>query len=79
MIAGPCGYTRESPLAPLPRIEVTAVDGAHIKTLDAVFAEAWDFPQWFGRNANAFDDLCATWTAWWVPAPERSKAISGSN
>jgi hypothetical protein len=58
---GPCvGIHAESPLAPLQGIEVRSVDGAHIKTLDAVydaFAEAWDFPQWFGRNADAFDDF----------------------
>jgi hypothetical protein len=58
---GPCvGVRPESPLAPLPGVEVRSVEGSHIKTLDAVydaFAEAWDFPQWFGRNADAFDDF----------------------
>ncbi|ORV52486.1 hypothetical protein AWC05_23665 [Mycobacterium florentinum] len=44
----------------MPGVEVRIVEGSHIKTLDAVydaFAEAWDFPEWFGRNADAFDDF----------------------
>ncbi|CDO87736.1 hypothetical protein AWC29_21300 [Mycobacterium triplex] len=58
---GPCvGIRAESPLAPLAGIEVRSVEGADITTVDAIydaFAEAWDFPQWFGRNADAFDDF----------------------
>jgi hypothetical protein len=48
------------PLTPPARVEVRAVDGAHTKTLDALFdafAEAWHFPPWFGRNMNAFNDF----------------------
>jgi Barstar (barnase inhibitor) len=49
-----------SPLVPPAGVEVRTVDGAHIKTLDALFdafAEVWHFPPWFGRNAAAFDDF----------------------
>jgi Barstar (barnase inhibitor) len=58
---GPCvGVRPESPLARLPGVEVRSVEGSRTKTLDGIydaFAEAWEFPQWFGRNADAFDDF----------------------
>ncbi|WP_186245122.1 barstar family protein [Mycobacterium simulans] len=41
-------------------VEVRTIDGAHTKTLDALFdafAEAWHFPPWFGRNRDAFNDF----------------------
>lgn len=49
-----------SPLVSPPDVEVRTIDGAHTKTLDALynaFAKAWHFPPWFGRNAAAFDDF----------------------
>lgn len=47
-------------MAPPRGVELRTVDGARTKTLDAlfdVFADAWHFPPWFGRNAAAFDDF----------------------
>jgi hypothetical protein len=60
---GPCvGVHPEtpSPLVPPAGVEVRTIDGAHTKSLDALFdafAEAWHFPPWFGRNRDAFDDF----------------------
>jgi Barstar (barnase inhibitor) len=49
-----------SPVVPPAGVELRSIDGAHTKTLDALFdafAEAWHFPPWFGGNASAFDDF----------------------
>jgi hypothetical protein len=49
-----------SPLVAPAGIELRTIDGAHTKTLDALydaFAEAWHFPPWFGRNKDAFNDF----------------------
>lgn len=60
---GPCVGVHpgtSSPVVPPSGVELRTIDGAHTKTLDAVFdafAEAWHFPPWFGRNAHAFDDF----------------------
>jgi hypothetical protein len=60
---GPCvGVHTEtpSPLVPPDGVEVRTIEGAHTKSLDALFdafAEAWHFPPWFGRNRDAFDDF----------------------
>jgi hypothetical protein len=60
---GPCVGVHSqtaSPLMPPAGVEVRTIDGAHTKTLDALydaFAKAWHFPPWFGRNAAAFDDF----------------------
>ncbi|MGH3564350.1 MAG: barstar family protein [Mycobacterium sp.] len=59
---GPCvGVHPETPsLVPPAGVEVRTIDGARTKTVDAVFdafAGAWHFPQWFGRNKDALDDL----------------------
>ena len=60
---GPCVGTHaamsSTVVAPVG-IEVRIIDGAHTKTLDALFdafAEAWHFPPWFGRNKDAFNDF----------------------
>ena len=42
-----------------PGIRHRRVDGAEATTLGGLytaFAEAWDFPEYFGRNKSAFDD-----------------------
>lgn len=60
---GPCvGIHPEasSPVMPTTGMELRTIEGAHTKTLDALFdafAEAWHFPPWFGHNAHAFDDF----------------------
>lgn len=39
--------------------EVRTIDGAHTTTIDSLyrsFAQAWDFPDYFGHNMAAFDD-----------------------
>lgn len=60
---GPCVGVHVAAQYPLvaPRaVEVRTVDGSQMQTVDAlydVFAKAWDFPAWFGRNADAFDDF----------------------
>jgi hypothetical protein len=60
---GPCvGVHPEtsSPLLAPASVEVRTVDGARTQTLEGLysaFAEAWEFPPWFGRNANAFNDF----------------------
>jgi hypothetical protein len=60
---GPCvGIHTEtsSPMVPPDGVELRTIDGAHTKTLDALFdafAEAWHFPAWFGRNKDAFNDF----------------------
>ncbi|WP_156747936.1 barstar family protein [Mycobacterium sp. E3198] len=49
-----------SPLVPPLRVELRTVDAAHMRTLNTlydVFAEAWHFPPWFGRNMDAFNDF----------------------
>jgi Barstar (barnase inhibitor) len=49
-----------SPVVPPAGVELRSIDGAHTKTLDALFdafAEAWHFPPWFGRNKDAFNDF----------------------
>ncbi|MCV7198469.1 barstar family protein [Mycobacterium angelicum] len=43
-----------------PDIEVRAIDGARVNSVDALFdafAAAWHFPPWFGRNKDAFNDF----------------------
>jgi hypothetical protein len=60
---GPCvGVHAETPLPLVPPsgFEIRTIDGAHTKTLDAIydaFAKVWHFPPWFGRNPYAFDDF----------------------
>jgi hypothetical protein len=60
---GPCVAVHletPSPLLPSAGVEFRTVDGAHAKTLDALFgafAKVWDFPPWFGHNYAAFDDF----------------------
>jgi hypothetical protein len=60
---GPCvGIHPETStaVAPPAGVELRTIDGAHTRTLDALyaaFAETWHFPTWFGRNAHAFDDF----------------------
>jgi hypothetical protein len=60
---GPCVATQAetaSPVVAPAGIELRIIEGARIRTLDALydaFAEAWHFPPWFGRNAAAFDDF----------------------
>jgi len=60
---GPCvgiHPATSSPVVPPAGVELRSVDGAHTKTVNALFdafAEAWHFPPWFGRNASAFDDF----------------------
>ncbi|SOJ57790.1 hypothetical protein MSIMFB_05269 [Mycobacterium simulans] len=60
---GPCVGVHAgapSPLVAPAGVEVRTIDGAHTKTLDALFdafAEAWHFPPWFGRNRDAFNDF----------------------
>ncbi|WP_162465036.1 MULTISPECIES: barstar family protein [unclassified Mycolicibacterium] len=49
-----------TPVVPPDGVELRTVDGARIPTLKAlfdVFAAAWHFPAWFGRNPAAFDDF----------------------
>jgi hypothetical protein len=59
---GPCvGVHTETPsLLKVPAgVEVRIIDGARTKTLDGLFdafAEAWQFPQPFAHNRDAFDD-----------------------
>ena len=50
----------DSPLIVPDGVEARRVDGAEIPTLDRsfdVFASAWHFPPWFGRNIHALDDF----------------------
>ena len=60
---GPCvgiHPATSSPVVPPAGVELRSIDGAHTKTVNALFdafAEAWHFPPWFGRNASAFDDF----------------------
>ena len=60
---GPCvGVHPETPsqLVPPTGVEVRTVDGARTKTLNEffdAFAEVWEFPPWFGRNKDAFNDF----------------------
>lgn len=60
---GPCvgiHSAASTAVAPPAGVELRTIDGAHTKTLDALFetfAEAWHFPPWFGRNSHAFDDF----------------------
>ena len=59
---GPCVGIHETSTAVRPPagVELRTIDGAHTKTLDALFdafAEAWHFPPWFGRNKDAFNDF----------------------
>lgn len=60
---GPCvgiHPAASSPVVAPAGIELRTIDGAHTKTLDALydaFAEAWHFPPWFGRNKDAFNDF----------------------
>jgi Barstar (barnase inhibitor) len=60
---GPCvgiHPAASTALAPPAGVELRTIDGAHTKTLYALydaFAEAWHFPPWFGRNSHAFDDF----------------------
>jgi Barstar (barnase inhibitor) len=60
---GPCvGIHAEtsSPVVPPRGVELRNIDGAHTRTLYALFdafAEAWHFPPWFGRNKDAFNDF----------------------
>ena len=64
---GPCVGVHpqiSSPLAPPDRVELRTISAAHATTLDGLFdafAEAWDFPPWFGRNGGAFDDFMRDW------------------
>jgi hypothetical protein len=40
--------------------EIRTISGSRVKTRDGVFddfAEVWQFPPWFGRNMDAFDDF----------------------
>jgi hypothetical protein len=60
---GPCvgiHPAESSPVVPPAGVELRLIDGAHTKTLNAMFdafAEAWHFPPWFGRNKDAFNDF----------------------
>ena len=59
---GPCVGIHPASSSPVPPtgVELRPIDGAHTKTLDALFdafAEAWHFPPWFGRNKDAFNDF----------------------
>ena len=59
---GPCVGIHQTSTAARPPagVELRTIDGAHTKTLDALFdafAEAWHFPPWFGRNKDAFNDF----------------------
>ena len=60
---GPCvgiHPAESSPVVPPAGVELRLIDGAHTKTVDALydaFAEAWHFPPWFGRNKDAFNDF----------------------
>ncbi|OBA59391.1 hypothetical protein A5647_17135 [Mycobacterium sp. 1100029.7] len=60
---GPCvGVHAKTPL-PLvvpSGIDVRILDGASTETLEELYdavAEVWQFPPWFGHNANAFNDF----------------------
>ncbi|WP_375481542.1 barstar family protein [uncultured Mycobacterium sp.] len=47
-------------MAPRAGVELRTIDGAHTKTLDALydaFAEPRHFPPWVGPNSRAFDDF----------------------
>src|SRR5689334_16224225 len=40
--------------------ELRTLEGEQMRSLEALydaFGEAWDFPEWFGRNSHAFDDF----------------------
>ena len=55
---GPCvgiHPATSSPVVPPAGVELRSIDGAHTKTVNALFdafAEAWHFPPWFGRNTR---------------------------
>lgn len=61
--SGPCVgiYPQGSGAPPLPAaFELRTIKGEQTRTLEALydaFAQAWDFPAWFGRNSHAFDDF----------------------
>lgn len=59
---GPCIAIHPDalPLEPPTGFELRVVDGTHLTTADDLydaFARAWHFPEWFGRNEPALDDL----------------------
>jgi hypothetical protein len=60
---GPCVAIQTqtaSPVVAPAGIELRTIDGACTRSLDGLydaFAEAWHFPPWFGRNADALNDF----------------------
>jgi RNAse (barnase) inhibitor barstar len=60
---GPCVAIQTetaSPVVAPAGIELRTIDGAGTRSLDGlydVFAKAWHFPPWFGRNADALNDF----------------------
>ena len=58
----------EAPVAPDATLGVRRLDGTRMRTLDGVYdqcAAALQFPEWFGRNLDAFDECLRD-----VSAPE---------
>jgi Barstar (barnase inhibitor) len=60
---GPCVAIQTetaSPVVAPAGVELRTIGGARRRSLDGLydaFAEAWHFPPWFGRNADALNDF----------------------